>query len=149
MPPQTRYDPAVGLGLLRPLAARVPFTLESPALLERSSQPDTYAGDADARLYWIDGHHRAVRLVFVTGAGAFWGVEETDLPSPPILEAPSYSRYVGGRKFQFYYAGKNLHMIVLRDGAASYWVVNTLLNSLSSETMIAIARGLQPLHAGR
>jgi LCP family protein required for cell wall assembly len=149
VPPQTRYDPAVALALLRPLAAKVPFTLDSPAVLERSSQPDTYPGDADARLYWIDSHHRAVRLVFVTGAGEFWGIEETDLPSPPILEAPSFSRYVGGRRLQFYYAGKNLHMIVLRDGAASYWVVNTLLNSLSSETMIAIARGLQPVHPGR
>jgi hypothetical protein len=36
-------------------------------------------------------------------------------------------------------------MIVLRDGENSYWVVNTLLNSLSNETMIAIAKGLQPL----
>jgi len=36
-------------------------------------------------------------------------------------------------------------MIVLRKGDASYWVVNTLLDSLSNETMIAIAKGLQPL----
>ena len=36
-------------------------------------------------------------------------------------------------------------MIVLRDGESSYWVVNTLLNSLSNETMVAIAKGLQPL----
>jgi hypothetical protein len=26
-----------------------------------------------------------------------------------------------------------------------YWVVNTLLNKLSNETMIAIAEGLKPL----
>jgi hypothetical protein len=36
-------------------------------------------------------------------------------------------------------------MIVLRENRASYWVVNTLLDSLSNETMIAIARGLRPL----
>ena len=36
-------------------------------------------------------------------------------------------------------------MIVLRHGGASYWVVNTLLDELSNETMIAIAKGLQPL----
>jgi hypothetical protein len=34
---------------------------------------------------------------------------------------------------------------VLRVGDTSYWVVNTLLDSLSNETMIAIAKGLKPL----
>ena len=36
-------------------------------------------------------------------------------------------------------------MVVLRSRGASYWVVNTLLDSLSNETMIAIAKGLKPL----
>jgi hypothetical protein len=34
---------------------------------------------------------------------------------------------------------------VLRVGDTSYWVVNTLLDGLSNETMLAIARGLKPL----
>jgi hypothetical protein len=37
-------------------------------------------------------------------------------------------------------------MIVLRDHGTTYWVVNTLLDALSNETMIAIAKGLKPLH---
>jgi hypothetical protein len=36
-------------------------------------------------------------------------------------------------------------MVVLRTGGASYWVVNTLLDSLSNETMLAIARGFRPM----
>jgi hypothetical protein len=36
-------------------------------------------------------------------------------------------------------------MVVLKTGGATYWVVNTLLNSLSNETMLAIARSLRPL----
>jgi hypothetical protein len=36
-------------------------------------------------------------------------------------------------------------MVVLTVGGTSYWVVNTLVDSLSNETMIAIAKGLQPL----
>ena len=36
-------------------------------------------------------------------------------------------------------------MVVLRHGGASYWVVNTLSNKLSNETMLAIAKGLKPL----
>ena len=39
----------------------------------------------------------------------------------------------------------NIHMIVLRRGNASYWVVNTLRDELSNETMLAIAKGLEPL----
>ena len=38
-------------------------------------------------------------------------------------------------------------MIVLRQGGATYWVVNSLLDNLSNETMIAIAKGLKPLAA--
>ena len=36
-------------------------------------------------------------------------------------------------------------MVVLRHGGAAYWVVNTLRDELSNETMLAIAKGLQPL----
>ena len=36
-------------------------------------------------------------------------------------------------------------MVTLRIGQRSYWVVNTLQDELSNETMIAIARGLEPL----
>jgi hypothetical protein len=39
-------------------------------------------------------------------------------------------------------------MAVLHAHGATYWVVNTLLDSLSNETMLAIARGLEPLPAG-
>jgi hypothetical protein len=43
-------------------------------------------------------------------------------------------------------SGPHLHMVVLRAGGASYWVVNTLLDSMSNETMLEIAKGLRPLH---
>jgi hypothetical protein len=36
-------------------------------------------------------------------------------------------------------------MVVLRDNGATYWVVNTLLDTLSNETMLAIAKSLHPL----
>jgi hypothetical protein len=39
-------------------------------------------------------------------------------------------------------------MAVLRAHGGTYWVVNTLLDSLSNETMLAIAKGLKPLAAG-
>jgi hypothetical protein len=39
-------------------------------------------------------------------------------------------------------------MVVLRTPKAQYWVVNTLLDQLSNETMLAIAKGLRPLGRG-
>ena len=67
------------------------------------------------------------------------------MPQPPVLADRSFHRAIKGRVFQLYYTGSNLHMVVLRVHDRSYWVVNTLLDSLSNETMLAIATGLKPL----
>jgi hypothetical protein len=114
-------------------------------VLERSSYPDTLPGDVPVRAYTIAPHHMAVRLVFRDGAGEFWGIEETDWLDAPVLGDRSFRRKLGGRNFDLYYSGSNLHMVVLRANGASYWVVNTLLDSMSNETMLAIAKGLKPL----
>jgi LCP family protein required for cell wall assembly len=147
--PNVRFDSSTGLGLLEPYEHRVPFTLEVPTVLESSSVPDTYGGDDASRLYWIDkSHHdKAIRLVFRTGAGEFWGIEETNMPNPPILRDKSFQRKLHGREFSLYYSGSSLQMVVLRVHDKSYWVVNTLLDSLSNETMLHIAEGLKPLTA--
>ena len=59
--------------------------------------------------------------------------------------ADHFTRKLGGRTYELYYNGPRLHMVVLKTDGASYWVVNTLLDRLSNETMIAIAKGLRPL----
>jgi LCP family protein required for cell wall assembly len=145
--PNVRYDGTTGHDMISGYLHKVPFTLEVPTVLERSSYPDNQYGDVAQRLYWIDGrgHHKAIRLVFRTGAGEYWGVEETNMPSPPILADRSFHRAIKGRVFSLYYTGSHLHMVVLRVHDKSYWVVNTLLDSLSNETMLAIAKGLKPL----
>ena len=90
-----------------------------------------------------------MRLVFRTGAGEYWGIEETNMPNPPVLADKSFQRAIKGREFQLYYSGSKLQMVVLRVHDKSYWVVNTLLDSLSNETMLAIAKGLKPLPPGK
>ena len=69
-----RYDASQGTNLLKPLANKVKFQLMVPTVLERNSYPDTLPGDKPVRRYYIDKHHKAVRLVFRTGGGEFWGV---------------------------------------------------------------------------
>jgi LCP family protein required for cell wall assembly len=150
-PPYVRFDPSPGEELLRPLASKVPFRLEVPTVLERSSTPDTLPSDKPVRLYWIDGRgkHKAVRLTFRTGTNEFWGIEETNWRDAPVLADRSFQHDLGGREFSLYYSGSHLHMVVLRNGDKSYWVVNTLLDSLSNETMLAIAKGLKPMRPGK
>jgi LCP family protein required for cell wall assembly len=141
-PPNVTPNPSLARPLLLRVRRRVPFRLEVPTLIERSSTLDY---EEPMRFYKIKGDHGAVRLVFKTGANEYWGIEETDWADAPVLNERNFLRHFGHREFDLYYNGSNLHMVVLRDNGATYWVVNTLLDSLSNETMLAIARGLRPL----
>jgi LCP family protein required for cell wall assembly len=133
--------------LLRPYVKKVPFKLMVPTVVERSSSPDTLPGDKPISYYWMDDtrKHKGIRLVFHNGGNEFWGVQETDFAGAPALSDRSFHRILDGRAFDLYYSGTHLHMVVLRQGGATYWVVNTLLDSISNETMLAIAKGLKPL----
>ena len=129
---------------LRERARKVPFKLMVPTVLERSSWIDR---ERPVRLYRIDpdGKHKTIRLTYKTGANEYWGVQMTDWEEAPALSERNFVRSIGGRTYELHYTGPKLHMVVLRQGGASYWVVNTLLDSLSNETMLAIAKGLKPL----
>jgi hypothetical protein len=121
----------------------VRFQLMVPSQIEGHSRPDL---EVPVRSYWI-GKHRAVRLVYKTSldVAGYWGIEETDWPDPPLLDKPNRTIVRNGRRFDLFFNGVHLHVIALREKNASYWVTNTLLNTLSNETMIAIAKGLRPL----
>jgi LCP family protein required for cell wall assembly len=145
-----RYDGSAA-SLLRPYVKKVPFKLMVPTVLERYSSPDTLPGDKPIAYYWMDKDRKqkGIRLVFHNGANEFWGVQETNFTAAPALGDRSFHRILGGRAFDLYYSGPHLHMVVLRRGGSTYWVVNSLLDSLSNETMLAIAKGLKPLTSGR
>ena len=89
-----------------------------------------------------------MRLVFHTGAQRVLGRPGDRLDRRAgALPTGASGTILNGRAYDFYYSGSHLHMVVLRAHGATYWVVNTLLDSLSNETMIAIAKGLKPLTA--
>jgi LCP family protein required for cell wall assembly len=153
-PADVRADSYSATDLLRPLQKKAGFALMTPTVLERSSYPDTLPGDKPVRLYWIDcqksvcspkKNHKAVRLVFHTAGNAFWGIEETTWQDAPALADRSFRRAISGREYQLYYSGSNLQMVVLNAHGASYWVINSLQDDLSNETMLAIAKSLKPL----
>jgi LCP family protein required for cell wall assembly len=141
-PAHVTFDRAASENLLRSVKRKVPFALEVPTVLESSSSADS---ERPVRAYAIGEGHKAVRLTFRTGGNVYWGVEETDWDGAPVLADRSFDHVLGGRRFTFYYHGARLHMVVLHAKGATYWVVNSLLDDLSNETMIAIAKGLKPL----
>ncbi len=135
---------SAAIGLLREYRREIDFPLMVPTKVDRSSSLDL---ELPVRVYPIDPdkEHDAVRLTYRHGLNEYWGVQMTDWEDPPILGGRNFVRKLGGRTYELYYNGPRLHMVVLKTDGASYWVVNTLLDRLSNETMIAIAKGLRPL----
>ena len=132
------------LELLRERQRKVDFPLMVPTVLEGSSWIDR---ERPIRLYRFNekGRHKTLRLTFRMGTNEYWGVQQTDWKDAPVLGSRNFVRNIGGRRYELYYNGPWLHMVVLRTGKGTYWVVNSLLDRLSNETMLAIAKGLRPL----
>jgi len=147
-PPNVRTDPSQTLSLLKQVRKRAGFKLMVPTVVERSSSIDR---EVPIRLYSLKKGERAVRLTFLAGSelAGYWAIEETKWNDAPVLQQPNFKHVIKGREYDFYFDGPHLHLVVLRDQGATYWVVNTLLDSLSNETMIAIAKGLKPLSGSR
>jgi LCP family protein required for cell wall assembly len=141
--PHTVRNPSATRSLMQALRRKLPFRVEYPTVIDRSSRVDPEP--PNPRVYTVQGHKMA-RLVFSTGSpGQYWGIQETNWGGAPVLSEKNFVRHFGHRTFQFFYSGSHLHMVVLIENGATYWVVNTLDDALSNETMIAIARGLRPL----
>lgn len=140
--PRVTQNAALTRSLLVQANKRVRFRLQVPRTIESSSRLEY---DAPIRVYNISKGHRAVRLTFSIGSNEYWGIEETNWNDAPALADPSFVHRIRGREYALYYSGPHLHMVVLRKDGATYWVVNSVLDELSNETMLAIARGLAPL----
>jgi LCP family protein required for cell wall assembly len=143
--PDIRTDPSQSESVLRSVRKRArKLPLMVPTVIEGKSYIDR---EVPIRVYSLKKGERGVRLTFLSGSelAAYWGIEETTWNDAPALQQPNFKHVIGGRKYYFYYNGAHLHMVVLRTPKASYWVVNTLRDKLSNETMVEIAKGLRPL----
>jgi LCP family protein required for cell wall assembly len=127
--------------ILRAARRKVDFQLLVPAVREQTSSLSTAE---PARVYRI-GEHDAVRLVYQTAGGEYWGIQQIAWEDPPLLDGASVTKRIKGRVYGLYFDGPKLHLVSFQENGTSYWVVNTLLNRMSNETMLAIAKGLRPL----
>jgi LCP family protein required for cell wall assembly len=99
------------------------------------------------RSYLIEdrgGHrYKAYRLVVsAQGLGQYYGVEGTNWKAPPILDNPSESHRIRGRRLDYFYDGDRLRLISWRTKGGVYWISNTLLQTLTNKQMIGIAQSL-------
>jgi LCP family protein required for cell wall assembly len=145
-PPQVVNDPAQLLPLARKAQRQVDFKVYVPTIRGTTSYPDQVT---PMRTYRLEKHD-ALRFVYrIGGTSDYWGVEEMHWKDAPILGGASVTRKLKNRAYRLYFNGSKLHMVAFDAKGSAYWVVNTLLDKLSNETMLSIARGLRPLRSGR
>ncbi len=144
--PQIVPGTGASLDLLRQAQVGTRFPLMVPTVVERSSWIDS---ERPLRSYYFDQkrkRNKTIRLTYkLGGRNEYWGVQQSDWEDAPVLSGKSVTRRIKGRRYELHYQGAHLHMVVLRTPRGTYWVVNSLLDRLSNETMLAIAKGLKPI----
>ncbi len=78
--------------------------------------------------------------------GGYYDFEGTDWPTPPIVAHPSEERKIGHTQYMIFADGGHVHVVAWHRGKMLYWLTNTLLEDLSNEQMLTIARSARPLH---
>jgi LCP family protein required for cell wall assembly len=77
--------------------------------------------------------------------GGYYDFEGTDWPHPPIVAHPNEQRKINHVTYMIFSDGGHIHVIAWRRGKMLYWLTNTLLEDLSNEQMLTIARSAHPL----
>jgi polyisoprenyl-teichoic acid--peptidoglycan teichoic acid transferase len=88
--------------------------------------------------------HAAYRMTLVMNPalGQYYGVQGTTWQNPPILNNPTQTRTVGGKKLMLFAAGGRLADVAWRTPQGVYWISNTLTNDVGNQQMVAIAASL-------
>jgi polyisoprenyl-teichoic acid--peptidoglycan teichoic acid transferase len=94
-----------------------------------------------------DGNsHEAYRIVLqwaLPEGLVYFGVQGIrGWPNPPILSNPSVTETLDGREYEIYTDGGKVKMVAWHRAGNTYWISNSLLDSLSNEQMIGMARSV-------
>ena len=74
-------------------------------------------------------------------------MEGTTWGDPPILDNPTDTVTIGDREYLRFFAGDRLRLIGWKEDGNSYWISNSLLNTLSENEMMAIVESIEPAPA--
>jgi LCP family protein required for cell wall assembly len=92
------------------------------------------------------GAHYAYRMTLVMNPalGQYYGVQGTTWQNPPILNSPSQTRMVNGKRLMLYINQGKISLAAWRTPQGVYWISNDLTDDLSNQQMVAIASSLTP-----
>jgi LCP family protein required for cell wall assembly len=126
-------------------AVNLPFRVLYPSLQTGA------ANQQPVRAYTLRDTANHLRHAYVVPfqintLGGYYDVQGTDWLNPPLVAHPSETRKIGSTAYRIFADGSHIHTVAWRVGSVLYWVTNTLLEDLSNEQMLAIARSAQPLH---
>jgi LCP family protein required for cell wall assembly len=149
--PSTLTQTSYGKQLAQAIRARkekVPVYY--PTVLEDGSD---YA--QKPRVYKINGkgdesppksERAAYKWVFsLPTLGDYYGFEGTSWKDPPILSDPSDEKTIGDRDYKLYYDGDRLRMVAWQTDQGSFWVSNSLIETVPNVDMLKIAEGFRQL----
>ncbi|MFI5028702.1 MAG: LCP family protein [Solirubrobacterales bacterium] len=113
-------------------------------------ESNSYEHVQDPRVYHIkdtEGHrHGAYRMVVelpLPDGLHYFGVQGIQgWSDPPILDGPSIQKTSHGREYDIYVDGERVSMVAWHRGNNTYWVANDLLDTLTSDQMIGMARSV-------
>jgi LCP family protein required for cell wall assembly len=125
-------------------STNLPFRMLYPALQTGSAQQQ------EVRSYVLPDQSKHKHWAYVVvwqdnTIGGYYDFEGTNWLSPPLF-AHSHSRLINGRRYLVVDDGSHIHVIGWRSGKVLYWVTNTLLEDLTNQQMLAIARSARGLH---
>jgi LCP family protein required for cell wall assembly len=140
-----------GKELAQPMRRRVAkLPIYYPTALEPGSD-----FDQKPRVYKINGTgegspptgaRAAYKWVFSRPElGEYYGFMATAWKDPPILDDPDSQRTVGDRTYDIYFDGDRVRMIAWHTDQGSFWLSNTLIESVSDNEMLGIAEGMKEL----
>jgi polyisoprenyl-teichoic acid--peptidoglycan teichoic acid transferase len=75
----------------------------------------------------------------------YYGAMGTTWSDPPILRNPSETRKIGGREYDLFYDGGRLRLVGWREKGNSYWLSNTLTQSIGEAEMLAVATSMREI----
>jgi hypothetical protein len=92
------------------------------------------------------GVHYAYRMTLVLdpALGQYYGVQGTTWQKPPILNGPTQTKVVNGKRLLLYINGGKISLAAWRTPQGVYWISNDLTDDLSNSQMLAIAGSLTP-----
>jgi hypothetical protein len=83
-------------------------------------------------------------LVLDAARGEYYGVQGTTWSDPPILRRPTRIEVVNGRRLREYGTGSQVSLVAFSTSNGTYWISNTLTDSIPGAELIAIAASMRP-----